>query len=92
MPKPLFALGHCVGTPAALEAIARNNILSSQLIDRHVTGDWGDLDAEDKAANDRALAEDSRILSAYVLPDSTKVWIITEADRSSTCVLLPSEY
>jgi len=55
-------------------------------------GDWGDLCDEDKKVNDRAVAEGSRILSAYQAVNSTKFWIITEADRSATTVLLPEDY
>lgn len=58
----------------------------------HARGDWGELDAEDRAANDRALKDGTRLLSAYHTKAGTKFWIITEADRSSTTALLPSEY
>ena len=61
------------------------------LIDRHAAGDWGDLDAEDVAANVHAVQHDLRVFSSYEVGDG-KVWCITEADRSSTCLLLPSEY
>jgi len=72
-----------------------------QLLSRHVTGDWGDLCAEDAEANNDALKEGSRIFSAYVLPlplsegqslEPAKVWVITEADQSVTTILLPEEY
>jgi hypothetical protein len=59
---------------------------------RHARGDWGDVDAHDKRANDAAVKQGTRIVSAYVLDDGTRVWIITEADRSSTTILLPEEY
>jgi len=58
----------------------------------HVVGEWGDLQPEDIRANERALKDGSRLLNAYHLRDGTKIWIWTEADRSSTCVMLPSEY
>lgn len=61
-------------------------------VSRHLTGDWGDLEVEDKVENELSLREGFRLLSAYHLPDGTKVWIITEADRSVTTVLLPDEY
>jgi len=61
------------------------------LISRHARGDWGDLSEKDRVANERALVEGDRILSAYVLPQG-RVWIITEADRSVTTALLPEEY
>ena len=59
---------------------------------RHRAGDWGEVDAADAAANDRAVSEGERVLSAYTLKDGTRLWVITEADRSSTCILLPDEY
>ena len=62
------------------------------LLARHLSGQWGDLDAHDQQANDAALRDGSRLLSAYTLDDGTRIWVLTEADRSSTCVLLPSEY
>lgn len=87
-----FALGQLVATPGALHAFETAQEAPSTYLTRHGRGDWGDGDAEDKAANDRALLEDARLLSAYHLTDGTKVWIITEADRSVTTVLLPDEY
>ena len=61
-------------------------------LQRHVAGDWGEVCAEDKQSNDHALVEGTRILSAYRAADGTKFWIITEADRSVTTVLLPEDY
>ncbi len=62
------------------------------LLARHATGDWGELDAEDRAANGRAVATGERILSAYTLTTGEQLWIITEADRGATTMLLPREY
>lgn len=91
--QALFPLGQLVATPGAIEAMEPYEDITLRLVGRHVTGDWGDLDVEDKAANDRALIDGSRVFSAYLLPDGeTKVWVITEADRSATTLLLPSEY
>ena len=59
---------------------------------RHILGEWGDLDAEDKAENELSVREGFRILSSYTLPDGSRVWVITEADRSATTLLLPEEY
>ena len=59
---------------------------------RHTGGDWGDLDQEDRAANDQALIQGGRLLSAYEQPEFPKIWIVTEADRSATTVLFPEEY
>lgn len=87
----LFPPGHIVATPGALAAIGNGDTLA-RLLSRHLTADWGDLDADDWRANTDALHDGTRLLSAYHLDDGTKIWIITEADRSSTCVLLPSDY
>ena len=83
-------LGQIVATPNALELVSQAEI--TKALQRHVTGDWGDLDAEDKQVNDDALVEGTRILSAYRTANGTKFWIITEADRSATTVLLPDDY
>lgn len=90
--KNKFPIGRLVGTPGALEAFSRNSVEISTFIARHLSGDWGDVDREDAALNDLALTQGSRLLSAYTLPDKTRIWIITEADRSVTTVVLPSEY
>ena len=63
-----------------------------ELLARHVTGDWGDLCDEDKAENELSVEQGFRILSAYELQTGTKLWVITEADRSATTFLLPDEY
>ncbi|MGA2440837.1 MAG: plasmid related protein, partial [Tepidisphaeraceae bacterium] len=76
----------------ALEALAKAGQSGPELIERHRHGDWGAVSAEDWAANDRALADGERIVSAYCLKDGTKIWLITEADRSVTTFLLPDEY
>lgn len=90
---PLFKLGRTVATPGAIEAARQANQPLDVLIRRHVTGDFGVVDAEDWETNEQAIQEGSRILSAYILPNTEeRIWIITEADRSSTCCLLPSEY
>ena len=90
--KPLFPLGHIVSTPGALNALEMAGQAPSELLDRHVRGDWGIVDPEDQEANNQSLKDGSRLLSAYRLKSGTKVWVITEADRSSTCILLPDEY
>ena len=86
-----FTLGQVVATPGAISFAAEQKINLLGFITRHVTGDDGDLDPEDKRRNKQALHDGSRIFSSYNVGQS-KVWIITEADRSSTCILLPSEY
>jgi hypothetical protein len=85
-------LGQLVSTPGALEALAKAGQSGAEFIGRHARGDWGEIGAEDRAANDRAVAGGDRILSAYTLKDQTRIWIITEADRSVTTILLPDEY
>ena len=63
-----------------------------ETLGKFLNGDWGDMDAYDKKANDKALASGGRLMGVYLLPDGTKVWVITEADRSVTTLLLPEEY
>jgi len=87
----LFTLGNVVATPAALKFCQQHSINPLLLLGRHITGDWGDLDAADTAANFRAVHDDLRIFSSYKFA-AGKVWVITEADRSSTCILMPDEY
>jgi len=83
-------LGMLVATPNALAHVNSGEI--QKALQRHVIGDWGELDAEDKKANDEALQSGERLLSAYKTATGTKFWIITEADRSVTTVLLPEDY
>ena len=90
--EPRFPLGMVVATPGALRALEQAGESASELIGRHVLGDWGDLCADDRAANEQALTCGFRLLSSYVLSTGAKVWVITESDRSSTCLLLPAEY
>lgn len=91
--KRLFPLGQLVATPGALTALEANGQSCSEFLERHLTGDWGEiLCKEDRQSNVEAVASGMRILSAYRLEDGTKIWIITESDRSSTCCLLPAEY
>ena len=87
-----FSTGKLVSTPGALAVLQAAEVDVFHLLLRHVKGDWGDLDPSDKQANEMALENGARLLSSYDLPIGEKVWVITEADRSSTCVLLPSEY
>ena len=85
-----FPSGKVVSTRTAAEKIPEFVMILA--LTRHFSGDWGDVDQHDKAANDRALRDGDRLLSAYHAPDGTKFWIITEADRSATTVLLPEDY
>ncbi len=91
-PSINLPLGQLLSTPGAIEAMAQAGQNPMQLLDRHRTGDWGDLCAEDRAANDAAVEQGERILSAYTLTNGTKLWIISERDRSVTTILRPDEY
>ena len=89
----LFELGRVVATTDAVEAMAENNIDISELLIKHVGGDWCLLSDNDRLENEQSVKNGWRILSSYPINKlGDKVWIITEADRSSTCVLLPKEY
>jgi hypothetical protein len=90
--RPLFPFGRTVATPGALRALVANGTNGAELLARHARGDWGDLSEADRHENDFSVSRRLRILSAYRLPDGTKLWIITEADRSATTFLLPDEY
>ncbi|MGD0899736.1 MAG: hypothetical protein ABR915_18035 [Thermoguttaceae bacterium] len=90
--KPKFPLGQIVATPGALQALQEAGQSPSFFLDKHVRGDWGELCNEDKRANDQALVDGSRLLSAYRTLRGERIWVITEADRSSTCLLRPDEY
>ena len=86
----LFQIGQTVATPGALEAFDAATM--RVCLQRHMAGDWGDIDREDARANDAALRDGERLLSVYKLPPVGTLWIITEADRSATTFLLPIEY
>lgn len=91
-----FQLGRCVATPAALDLLAQNYVLPDDLLDRHAAGDWGDLSEEDKAANEIAIEDGSRIFSAYQI-GIEKVYIETDAQneeggREHTTIMLTGEY
>ena len=87
---PKFCLGNIYATPGVLAAIPHDEVIRA--LARHQSGDWGDVDAEDKQENEYSLGLRLRLLSAYHSRSGMKFWIITEADRSATTVLLPSEY
>ena len=85
-----FPLGRTVVTRGALSALSQDDILLSFL--RHSVGDWGDLEAEDEAQNEKALATEGRLFSTYLSAMGIRFYVITECDRSVTTVLLPHEY
>lgn len=88
----MIKLGMVVGTPGALAELENEGIAPQQILVRHMAGNWGDVSADDREANDRAVKMGDRILSAFILPFGVKVWVVTEWDRSATTVLLPVEY
>jgi len=91
--KPvLFDTGFIVRTPGAMSALIESQLTESRLIERHQSGDFGDLCADDLAQNRNAILLGGRVFSSYRIDPRTKVWVITEADRSVTTLLLPSEY
>ena len=89
---PRFELGQVVATPGALSALEVAKQVPLELLRRHVRGDWGEVSAEDAQENNLSVDRGSRVLSAYTLSTEVKIWVLTEADRSSTCILLPEEY
>ena len=93
MAAPLFDLGRVVATPGALELLTATETNPAELLERHVSGDWGEVPTEDARENARSLKHGWRVMSSYPIgEDGEKVWIVTEADRSSTCILLPEDY
>lgn len=88
----LFELGTIVATPGALDALRAAQQLPYAFLQRHARGDWGEVEAEDWQANDRAVQQGQRLLSVYTTRKGVRIWLITEWDRSVTTLLLPSEY
>jgi hypothetical protein len=89
---PLFPVGHVVATPAAVDAMEEAGVDPKSLLDRHVVGDFGDMDDVDKEKNRRAVREGTRVFSGYRLSTGETIYVITEADRSSTTFMLPDDY
>jgi hypothetical protein len=87
-----FPLGRVAATPGALEAMAASGQTPDFFLAKHLAGDWGEVGAEDWRANDEALLHGDRPLLAYKTLKGVRLWVITEADRGSTVVLLPEEY
>jgi hypothetical protein len=87
-----FKLGQIVATPGALTALEEAGQTPWEFLHRHQAGDWGNLCSEDKQENELSLREGFRLLSAYRTAKGIKLWVITEADRSATTILLPEEY
>jgi len=87
-----FNLGQLVATPGALAAIEASGDSLLTYLSRHESGIWGEVDEQDRKENELSLEHGFRLMSVYSLSTGIKIWIITEADRSSTCILLPEEY
>jgi hypothetical protein len=92
VPTEKLEMGHIVATPGVLAALEQSGEQPCEFLSRHASGDWGDLCEEDRKENEFSLTHGFRVLSSYRLRTGTTLWIITEADRSSTTLLLPSEY
>ncbi len=90
--KPLFDLGQLVATPRALVALEKSGQNPMDFLSRHVTGDWGELSEDDRRENQFSLENGFRLLSSYRTTAGENIWVITEADRSHTTLLLPEEY
>ena len=95
--KPKFQLGQLLATPGALKALVEAGQSPAFFLDRHLAGDWGEVDAEDKRANDQALVSGERLLSAYRTLKGERIWVITEAAgddgrRAANTILTPHEY
>jgi hypothetical protein len=89
----LFPLGRIVATPGTLGVLVSAGENPARLLERHVSGDWGDVPPEDAGENEASIRHGFRVVSSYSVGTADeRVWIITEADRSSTCILLPEEY
>ena len=86
----VLPLGQLVMTPGVQAEVPPDDYLSA--LQRHARGDWGNVSSGDKKLNDEALTEGTRVLSSYEGGNNVKFWIITEADRSVTTILLPEEY
>jgi len=89
---PRFPLGRIVATPGTLRALEQANQSPFEFLERHQRGNWGDLCEDDKRENEFSVQNGFRILSAYRTRNDVTIWIITEADRSVTTLLLPHEY
>jgi hypothetical protein len=89
---PLFPPGQLVATPGVLRLLEQTKRSPLEFLSRHLRGDWGDLCEEDKSENEFSLEHGFRLMSSYQVSENERLWIITEADRSVTTLLLPEEY
>ena len=81
-----------MATPGALQALEKAEQLPAEFLDRHVNGDWGEVPDADKQENELSVEQGFRVLSAYTTSAGDHIWVLTEADRSATTLLLPKEY
>ncbi|WP_370681995.1 type I restriction endonuclease subunit M [Comamonas sp. GB3 AK4-5] len=89
---PLLPLGQVLATPGAVELLLSLKLAPLRFLLQHMGGDWGDICEEDRQTNAEALVHGARVMSVYELEPTQRLWIITEADRSTTTLLLPEEY
>ena len=87
-----FPLGQVVAILGALSGLEKAEQLPAEFLDRHVNGDWGDVLDADRQENEYSVAQGFRILSAYTTSAGDRIWVLTEADRSATIILVPEEY
>lgn len=92
MDVPKFSPGEIVATPGALAAMESCACSALTLLARHLSGDWGSLPVEDALLNDLALKTEGRLLSSYPIGPNTRIWVITESNRTVTTLLLPEDY
>lgn len=90
--RPRFPLGQTVATPAALDALNEAGQHGGEFLARHHAGDWGEVGDDDRRSNEQSLIDGERLLSVYTLASGVKLWVVTEADRSATTLLLPDDY
>lgn len=89
---PPFRAGLLVMTRSVQALAAQGRLEPSQYLRRHLSGDWGDISQDDRDANARAIVNGDRLFSSYKIAADLTLWIITEADRSATTLLLPDDY
>jgi len=92
MSEARFSLGRCVMTRGAQAALQAAGQTPFEFLARHQAGDWGEVDAQDRRENEFSVSRHLRLLSAYRTSQDERLWVITEADRSATTILLPEEY
>ena len=90
--KKSFPLGQVLITPPAEAVLQEAGRTFKEFLDRHATGDWGEIEADDWNGNEEALTSGRRLMSVYAVSETQKVWVITESDRSLTTILLPDDY